>query len=627
MNHPLIIWQGRKKAGFVRRIFLAPRQRKLRKQSLVSLLMTDSFSASNSLNEDSMNSEERAFNDQRQKSLHNQSSSLSQSESTQRNGFDDILERLKRAELEALKAKVMQRRAEADKEEILKHVREAEKKCLKEVELITRTFICRLNEANDRASDASQSRYIAEEAKRLAEEQFTLYKYESEKTIHEIKTMLEETMLERDELSESLRSFDEDVQCRTPTRKYSLGELDKKYQRYISTSDRTIQNMKSQLDEVTQQRDTITEQRNLSKKEVRETRDVLEQVVKEKDDLAFRLDESNCEVEKLEETISRMVHKRQKAERERDQLQILTDMSLMKLRQAEKPKKRHSVGSVTYEKKDNNLRRLSMQLMNLRTPTKQRRQSADTIYEVAEFSSSDEAAFPSRNGSEDERRSPSPKSAKRRPKEPDSPVSSQANLTDLRCSTPKDSEEDLMLNNIASSGYIVNMQQTREVNSEQLFDTENEKTNEQNHEHFDDQMNDDNQGCNRNDDSGCHSNSNQGYNSKSDSSNYDNSNYDNDNHRQLSAQNSLPFPIPTLLVDQFREVDTTTNKENNQSIPDIEISLVDDHQYFTGNGYFSEHETTNERVFVVPFNNGDTSMVYSFDSDGGANKGVPQTVL
>ena len=75
--------------------------------------------------------------------------------------------------------------------------------------------------------------------------------------------------------------------------------------------------------------------------------------------------------------ISTMTQKRQQAERERDQLQMLTDMSLMKLRQAESeaPRKRASLCSFPpkiddrpKEKRDPSLRRLSEQLLHLIDP-------------------------------------------------------------------------------------------------------------------------------------------------------------------------------------------------------------------------------------------------------------------
>ena len=100
---------------------------------------------------------------------------------------DELRRRLKDAELTALKAKALQKRAEAVKDTILEQVAEAEAKCLKEVEMMTKTFLMRLNEANDRAAEAEQAQYLAEEVRRLTEEKYTLYKYESEKNMHELR--------------------------------------------------------------------------------------------------------------------------------------------------------------------------------------------------------------------------------------------------------------------------------------------------------------------------------------------------------------------------------------------------------------------------------------------------------
>ena len=54
---------------------------------------------------------------------------------------EELGQRLKSAELEALKAKALQRRAEAAKDAILSQVQEAKTKCVKEVELMTKAFL------------------------------------------------------------------------------------------------------------------------------------------------------------------------------------------------------------------------------------------------------------------------------------------------------------------------------------------------------------------------------------------------------------------------------------------------------------------------------------------------------
>ena len=41
---------------------------------------------------------------------------------------------------------------------------------------MTKAFLMRLNEVNDRAAEAEQARYLAEEVKRLTEEKYTLHK-------------------------------------------------------------------------------------------------------------------------------------------------------------------------------------------------------------------------------------------------------------------------------------------------------------------------------------------------------------------------------------------------------------------------------------------------------------------
>lgn len=293
---------------------------------------------------------------------------------------EKLKQRLRSAELEALKAKALQKRAEAAKDSILAQVQEAETKCLKEVELMTKTFLLRLNEANDRAVEAEQARYIAEEVKRLTEEKYTLYKYESEKNMHELRSMFDDTLLERDELVAALKSVGKDFDAPeliSPKRKDSINQLEEKYQRYISTSDRTIQSLKTQLNGVVKQRDELAIHHETTRNEMKDTREALDQAKKEKEEFQFRLEEAQFEIERLEEMISTMNQKRQQAERERDQLQMLTDMSLMKLRQAESeaPRKRASLCSFPpkiddrpKEKRDPSLRRLSEQLLHLIDP-------------------------------------------------------------------------------------------------------------------------------------------------------------------------------------------------------------------------------------------------------------------
>ncbi|XP_074620207.1 uncharacterized protein LOC141879006 isoform X3 [Acropora palmata] len=295
---------------------------------------------------------------------------------------EDLRQRLKHAELAALKANALQKRAEAAKDCILRQVQEAEAKCLREVEMITKSFLKRLTEASDRAAEAEQARYLAEEVKRLTEEKYTLYKYESEKNMHDLKAMFDDALLERDELMAALKTVGKDFdsgEMASTKRRDSIRHLEGKYQRYISTSDRTIQSLKTQLSGVVKHRDQLASDREAIRNEMRDTREALEQAVKEKEEFQFRLEEAQFETERLEEMISTMTQKRQQAERERDQLQMLTDMSLMKLRQAEsvQPKKRASVVSMPPRmneraketQREPSLRRLSQHLLHMITPS------------------------------------------------------------------------------------------------------------------------------------------------------------------------------------------------------------------------------------------------------------------
>ena len=299
-------------------------------------------------------------------------------------------DRVRAAELEALKAKALQKRAEDEKNRILQQIQDAEAKCLKEVEMISKTFLLRLNEASDRATESERARYLADEVKRLTEEKYTLYKYESERSIQDLKGMLEDTLLERDELLAALKAVGKDFDVKRDasarSRTASIQELESKYGRYISTSDKTIQSLKEQLYAVVKQRDQLISKRESVMAEANEAKAALEESSKEKQEMALQLEECRHEKERLNEKIATMVHKRQQAERERDQLQLLTDMSLMKLRHAEseKPKKRSPPSSTncfdsSKELKtkpkptaDPNLRRLSEHLLELMPPSRKK---------------------------------------------------------------------------------------------------------------------------------------------------------------------------------------------------------------------------------------------------------------
>ena len=189
---------------------------------------------------------------------------------------EELRQRPKNAELEALKAKALQKRAEAAKNAILSQVQEAEIKCLKEVGLMMKTFLIRLNEANDRAAEAEQARYLAEEVKRLTEEKYTLYKYESEKNMHKLKSMFDdhEALLERDELIAALQTVGKDFNAPeliSPRRRDSIHQLEEKNQRYISTSDRTIQSLKTQLNGVVKHWDQLAIDGEAARNEMKDT--------------------------------------------------------------------------------------------------------------------------------------------------------------------------------------------------------------------------------------------------------------------------------------------------------------------------------------------------------------------
>ncbi|XP_001641821.3 uncharacterized protein LOC5521937 isoform X2 [Nematostella vectensis] len=644
---------------------------------------------------------------------------------------DNILESLKMAEFAALKAKALQKRAEAEKEQVLTNVGVAELKCLREVEFITKTLVARLTEAHDRAEEAEHSRYSAEEMKRSTEEKFTLYKYETERKLHDMKVSLDEVTLERDEFMSSLRALGieegtDERRSDSGSRRNSLQRLDDKYQRYIATSDRTIQNMKYQLNEVSNQRDAIIEERDYALLDAKEARELLEEVLKEKEDLGFRLEESNCEIERLEETISMMMQKRQKAERERDQLQILTDLSLMKLRQAEKPKKRHSVSGLSSprddrerewrERRDPNLRRLSMQLMNLMTPTSsQRRDSTDTIYETSEVSSSDEAAFSSRAGSEDEGRAYFGMSRGRRHgRAGKSPLSQLKEITiHERSTSPRssDNESDMTKStDVLNGGFSDSEEQKEKSESEQEDDTDSIprlrfRANEtksssvsqsmQNKKMYRTETNtppvahsSPNEGGSQLDQDTSNSTpiddlsendvdpSNTGHGSDAEhctqrkESNTIITDTDMKNeltqmghkplartcygirgtefvikhkhltaskselprsepaveeHKPLALSSSLPFPIPTLRIEEVN--DDAVEVVQVEGVPQIAISLIDE------NDNLNEKlvDGQEERSFVVGTTAAsheiNTRMVYSFDDDAGSVKRVPQTTL
>jgi len=509
---------------------------------------------------------------------------------------EELRQRLKNAELEALKAKALQKRAEAAKDTILDQVQVAEAKCLREVEMITKTFLMRLNEANDRAAEAEQARYLAEEVKRLTEEKYTLYKYESEKNMHDLKSMFDDALLERDELIAALKTVGKDFDATewiSPKRRDSIRQLEDKYQRYISTSDRTIQSLKTQLNSVVKQRDQLASDREAGRNEMKDTREALGQAVKEKEEFQFRLEEAQFEIERLEEMISTMTQKRQQAERERDQLQMLTDMSLMKLRQAESgvPKKRASVGSLPsrmeerpQEKRDPNLRRLSEQLFHLIGPSPksgengigENTSSAEILEEVYEKPSkelsqgrSDEVAMPvlrDLNGNKEKRQG----------------NETHNNGNAWKTTTSSSPRKFVYINYVQSTDKEVEQSGHKHMTSSRKTPTS------QRHE-----VNDKDTLAGSAD---------------------------------QSRKGGKHFTIPTLHIE---EAETDSEIEHPKAPPEIEISDVDEQELIAQE---EEEESAYQNspdppMFIVEGEDGDTRIVYSFDDLPELLEGIPQTSL
>ena len=517
---------------------------------------------------------------------------------------EELRQRLKNAELEALKAKALQKRAEAAKDTILDQVQVAEAKCLREVEMITKTFLMRLNEANDRAAEAEQARYLAEEVKRLTEEKYTLYKYESEKNMHDLKSMFDDALLERDELIAALKTVGKDFDATewiSPKRRDSIRQLEDKYQRYISTSDRTIQSLKTQLNSVVKQRDQLASDREAGRNEMKDTREALGQAVKEKEEFQFRLEEAQFEIERLEEMISTMTQKRQQAERERDQLQMLTDMSLMKLRQAESgvPKKRASVGSLPsrmeerpQEKRDPNLRRLSEQLFHLIGPSpksgengigentnkpifEKATSSAEILEEVYEKPSkelsqgrSDEVAMPvlrDLNGNKEKRQG----------------NETHNNGNARKTTTSSSPRKFVYINYVQSTDKEVEQSGHKHMTSSRKTPTS------QRHE-----VNDKDTLAGSAD---------------------------------QSRKGGKHFTIPTLHIE---EAETDSEIEHPKAPPEIEISDVDEQELIALEEEESAYQNSPDPpMFIVEGEDGDTRIVYSFDDLPELLEGIPQTSL
>lgn len=503
---------------------------------------------------------------------------------------DELRRRLKDAELTALKAKALQKRAEAVKDTILEQVAEAEAKCLKEVEMMTKTFLMRLNEANDRAAEAEQAQYLAEEVRRLTEEKYTLYKYESEKNMHELKSMFDDALLERDELIVALKTVGKDFDTAewiAPKRRDSIRQLEEKYQRYISTSDRTIQSLKTQLNGVVKQRDQLVSDRDVIRNEMKDTREALEQAVKDKEEFQFRLEESQFEIERLEEMISTMTQKRQQAERERDQLQMLTDMSLMKLRHAESggPKKRASVSSfppkideLPKEKREPSLRRLSEQLLHLIGPSPTEKLSKSVVSENRE------SAVPILVD---------PSSSKLRE---DGDKRTKQEITNRRINAVKLPFLEKVNENIE------NNQESEPFN--QFVLAEEIDTDEREY--------------------GCVSptkSSKTVISADRDIPPKDNAIYSAGSKTRNDVRQ---FTIPTLHIE---EADTDSEMESQREPPEIEISDVDEHDLLEQRDEGDDLMNPDSPVLIVGGENGETRIVYSFDDLSELLEGIPQTSL
>ena len=520
---------------------------------------------------------------------------------------EELRQRLKNAELEALKAKALQKRAEAAKDTILDQVQVAEAKCLREVEMITKTFLMRLNEANDRSAEAEQARYLAEEVKRLTEEKYTLYKYESEKNMHDLKSMFDDALLERDELIAALKTVGKDFDATewiSPKRRDSIRQLEDKYQRYISTSDRTIQSLKTQLNSVVKQRDQLASDREAARNEMKDTREALEQAVKEKEEFQFRLEEAQFEIERLEEMISTMTQKRQQAERERDQLQMLTDMSLMKLRQAESgvPKKRASVGSLPprmderpQEKREPNLRRLSEQLFHLIGPSPKSGEN-----DIGE--STNKQVFEKATTSTEIFEEVYEKSSKELPQR----KSDEVSMSSLR--KVNGNKEKRQGNKTHDNG---NAWETSTSSSLRKFvyinyvQSTDEEVEQRGHKHMTSSRK-----------------------SKTPTSQHHEVN-DKDTlagSADQSRKGGKHFTIPTLHIE---EAETDSEIEHPKALPEIEISDVDEQALIAQE---EEEESAYQNspgspMFIVEGEDGDTRIVYSFDDLPELLEGIPQTSL
>ena len=519
---------------------------------------------------------------------------------------EDLRQRLKHAELAALKAKALQKRAEAEKDCILSQVQETEAKCLREVEMITKSFLKRLTEVNDRAAEAEEARYLAEEVERLTEEKYTLYKYESEKNMHDLKAMFDDAVLERDELMSALKTVGKDFdssEIASPKRRDSIRHLEGKYQRYISTSDRTIQSLKTQLSGVVKHRDQLASDREAIRNEMRDTREALEQAVKEKEEFQFRLEEAQFETERLEEMISTMTQKRQQAERERDELQMLTDMSLMKLRQAEsvQPKKRASVVSMPpmmnerpkKTQREPSLRKLSQHLLHMITPSRVEEtiNSGETEMDVVQKDSIVEDQTSSQSMEKFDLEEPHNGPAQRKSGEVVMPVleKSKGKVHQRNMEEAKDSS--------SRHDHIIDPKEPEQELKENYGKSQKSAFRKSSFDYADDYVDIQEKHIAR-------------------------------ISADQSKEGSQTFRIPTLHIE---EADNERETIDHTDIPGIEISHVDGNEAFDpveeDDMYRYDYHPTESPMFIIEGEDGNERIVYSIDDVSELLEGIPQTTL
>lgn len=343
---------------------------------------------------------------------------------------------------------------------------------------------------------------------------------------------------------------------------------------------------------------------------MKDTREALEQAVKEKEEFQFRLEEAQFEIERLEEMMSTMTQKRQQAERERDQLQMLTDMSLMKLRQAESgaPKKRVSVCSFPTknderptEERDPSLRRLSEQRLHLIGPSPMEVQSKSDENDMED--GCENAAIDDGGQHEQEHLTKSSREevAVRRPGKIAMPSLPQ--VKEFRRATPTRQRENYSNQNTSwdtgdpsashKSAHI-NYHQTKddEKQSEQWYHSRKHEPETSTHHEEESK------------EAIAHS---------------------IDQHRKDSIKQ---FTIPTLHIE---EADTDSEMDHQRGVPDIEISEFEDNELITEEEEEKEfpgsENNEDSPMFIIGDQEGHTRIVYSFDHLPELLQGIPQTSL